>query len=111
MEESAEPLDTQLETEVDLTALRGVLELLREMKVQAFQGYGISVSFQEEAEFGGFTAKPSPKQEADDGHGTSNRRVPGFGKDIPETRGTFRDPRLWPTQGGRILTFKGGYSE
>jgi len=77
--------------------------VLGEFKVQAFQGWGLSMSFFEEQPFEGFTAKPSKVQQDDDGHSTSNKRVEGFG--------TFRDPRLWPNQNGKTLTLAGSYED
>lgn len=85
---------------LDLQELRDLLTLLVEKRVSGFSGCGIAVSFMDEAPYSG-TGAVSAVKTVDDGHSTSTKRVGGF------EREGFAHPSLWPSQSGKVLTFKG----
>lgn len=89
--------DTDTEIVIDIQLTRDLLDLLREKDVHSFQGFGMTVVFNEKPET---YSPPGHTVEAakieDDGHSTSTKRVGGF-----------RDPSLFPWQNGKSLTFKG----
>lgn len=100
MEPTATP---ETETElVDIAHLRDLLSMLRDLDVAQFSAGGIQVVFHEKPE-PIFTPAAAKKMVEDDGHSTSNRRVEGF------ANGSFRDPALWASQGGKVLQFDGTY--
>lgn len=83
--------------EVDIQLTRDLLDLLREKDVHSFQGFGMTVVFNDKPES---YVPPGNAVEAakieDDGHSTSTKRVGGF-----------RDKSLYPWQDGKVLSFKG----
>ena len=81
--------------EIDTQLVRDLLDILKEKDVHSFQGYGLTVVFNEKPEYVPTTQVTAAKIE-DDGHSTSTKRVGGF-----------QDPALWMHQNGKVLTFKG----
>ena len=81
---------------VDIQLTRDLLDLLREKDVHSFQGFGMTVVFNEKPESYVPPNAVAAARTEDDGHSTSTRRVGGF-----------RDPMAFPWQDGKIMTFKG----
>ena len=88
-------METDDEVVIDIQLTRDLLDILKEKDVHSFQGFGLTVVFNEKPEFTP-TVKTAASGTEDDGHSTSNKRVGGF-----------KDPSLWLHQNGKYLTFKG----
>jgi hypothetical protein len=89
-------LETDDTITIDIQLTRDLLDLLREKDVHSFQGFGMTVVFNEKPES---YVPPNAVAAAtieDDGHSTSAKRVDGF-----------RNPMAFPWQNGKVLTFKG----
>lgn len=86
-----------VEEVIDLDLTEALLKVLQARDVHSFQGYGITVVFNEKPETYAASGKTTAAAEVvDDGHSTSTKRVDGF-----------RNPILWQTQNGKLLRFDG----
>ena len=86
--------DTEVEIDIQLT--RDLLDILREKDVHSFQGFGLTVVFNDKPEYQPTGEVVEATKIVDDGHSTSTKRVGGF-----------RDKSLWLHQNGKVMTFKG----
>jgi len=95
---------------IDLAHLRDLLSLLKDMDVAAFSAGGVNVAFRV-PEPGEVRVPLAGRKLAqvlqDEDASTSSRPVSGFNS--LEARDGFKNPNLWPGQGGRVLRFDGSF--
>ena len=88
---------------LDLAYLRDLLSLLTEFEVRAFSLGNMAIAFPESKVDPPLVGRTIEQVEADEGRSTSSRQVKGF-----DGNNLWKNPALWPVQGGRPLKFDGG---
>lgn len=94
------PAQDSVEDSLDLSELRDLLILLKDMRVQVFTKGNLSIGFKDDEPRGYTVSSVKGLQTEDD---SDEHEVTGF----TPAEGGFRDPRLWPRQGGQPLSFTG----
>lgn len=93
------------ETEpLDLQYLRDLLVVLSEFKVKSFALGNLGLTFHDaDSVEPPFVGRTPDQVELDENRSTSSRQVKGF-----DGHNIWKNPALWPAQGGRPLRFDGG---